>query len=194
MGVVRRLGVVALVVLAACSGGGADDDDDGASLGNTLAPVPPTTPAPPAVSPEGTGVVVVGGSSSSFAVTACRLAPVSPTPDPAPPLVIVTGAGSTASGVPFVVEVNRFVTGTDVKTFTDTISYSDTARILQAQRIEVSGRVRDLRQPDAATSLIRTRADGLSAVGIAGPPGSKADADGTVGFAIDATCKAEPTG
>lgn len=193
MGVVRRLGVVALVVLAACSGGGADDDD-GASLGNTVAPVPPTTPAPPAVSPEGTGVVVVGGSSSSFAVTACRLAPVSPTPAPPPPLVIVTGSGSTASGVPFVVEVNRFVTGTDVKTFTDTISYSDTARILQAQRIEVSGRVRDLREPDAATSLIRTRADGLSAVGIAGPPGSTADADGTVGFAIDATCKAEPTG
>ncbi|MSO86996.1 MAG: hypothetical protein EXQ71_05695 [Acidimicrobiia bacterium] len=194
MGVASRLGVAALVVLAACAGGGTDDDD-GASLGDTVPPVPVTAPVPPAVSPEGTGVVVVGGTSSSFVVTACRLEAASPAAsDPArlPPVVLVTGEGSTALGVPFTVEVNRFVTGVDVQTFTDTISYADTARILQAQRIEVTGQVRDLRDPDAATSLIRTRADGLSAVGIAGPPGADADADGTVGFALDATCLAEP--
>lgn len=178
---------VATLLLASCSG---DDpaDDDGASLGVTEPPTSVTAPPPPAPSPEGTGVVVIGGSSSSFAVTGCRLVADPAEPEGAQALVLMTGSGSTAGGVAFDVEVKRFSTGIAVKTYTDTVSYTDTARILQAQRIEVNGQVRDLRDPDASTSMIRTREAGLSASGLAGAPGSDADADGTVGFAIDATC------
>ena len=38
-------------------------------------------------------------------------------------------------------------------------------------------------------SMVRIREGGLSAAGLAGPPGSAAGAEGTVGFAIDATCR-----
>lgn len=177
----------ALVVLVtACSGD--DADDDGASLGVTEPPTEVTAPPVPAPAPPGTGVVVAGGTASSFAVTGCRL-----TADPAEPpgaqtLVLIAGAGTTGAGVAFEVEIKRFATGTDVQTYTDTITYTDVARILQAQRIEVAGQVTDLRDPDAVVSMIRPRADGVSASGLAGPPGEGAGAEGTVGFAIDATC------
>ena len=180
--------IVAVLLLGSCSDNGAGDDD-GASLGITEPPTPVTAPPMPAPSPVGTGVVVIGGSSSSFAITSCRLAADPAEPVGAQTLALVTGSGSTAGGVPFSIEVKRFATGAEVTTFTDTVAYIDTARILQAQRIEVNGQVRDLRDPKASTSLIRTREDGLSAGGLAGPPGSNADADGTVGFAIDATCQ-----
>ena len=123
-------------------------------------------------------------------MTACRLAADPSEPEGAQTLVLITGAGSTAGGVPFEIEVKRFSTGTEVKTFTDTINYTDSARILQAQRIEVNGQVDDLRDPRAATPMIRTRPDGVSASGLAGPPGEGADAPGTVGIALDATCAA----
>ena len=182
-------GTLALAVLlvASCSGDDASDDA-GASLGVTEPPTSVTAPPLPAPGPEGTGVVVVGGSSSSFAVTGCRLVADPAEPEGAKTLVLMTGSGSTAGGVAFELEVKRFSTGIDVKTYTDTVAYADTARILQAQRIEVNGQVRDLRDPDASTSMIRTREAGLSASGLAGPPGSGAEADGTVGFGIDATC------
>lgn len=180
--------LLAVVALAACSDG--STADDGASLGVTSEPTKVTAPPVPGASPTGTGVVVIGGSSSSFAVTGCRLSADPSEPEGAQTLVLITGSGTTRGGVPFEVEIKRFATGTDIKTFTDTISYSDTARILQAQRIEVNGQVQDLRDPDAVSTMIRTRADGLSAGGLAGPPGEGAGAEGTVGFAIDATCAA----
>lgn len=177
---------LALTVVAACSGSGADDD--GATLGSTGAPVPATIPDVPGPSPAGTGVVVVGGTSSSFAVTSCRLEPDPAAPTAARAMVEVAGAGTTASGVAFTIEVQRFATGTGVVTFTDSITYSDSARILQAQRIEVNGEVTDLRDERAATALLRTRADGVSAAGLAGPPGTGSADEGLIGLALDATC------
>ena len=68
--------------------------------------------------------------------------------------------------------MQRFAADSTVaETFTDTITYSDTARILQVQRSEVGGEVSDLRDPDARSTLLRVRPDGLSAAGLAGPPG-----------------------
>jgi hypothetical protein len=184
----RLLPLVALVLLAACSGGGdGDGDDDGASLGVTAAPTEVTAPGVPAASPPGTGVVVVGGASSSFAVTECRLEPGEAAGTSF--LLRVAGKGTTGGGVPFEIEVKRFATATSVETFTDTISYSDTARILQVQRFEVAGEVTDLRDPDARGTLVRVRPDGVSAAGVAGPPGAVAGEDeGIVGLALDATC------
>ena len=57
------------------------------------------------------------------------------------------------------------------------------------QRFEVAGEVSDLRDPDARSTLLRVRPDGLSATGIAGPPGTSApEGPGLVGLALDATC------
>ena len=186
---VRRLLAVATAaaMVTGCSDGGGDDD--GASLGDTSAPTKVTAPEVPAPSPAGTGVVVVGRTTSSFAVIECRLAPSDETESASTTLLLVTGEGTTGAGVPFQVEVQRFATSTSVETFTDTVSYSDTARILQVQRFEVAGEVTDLRDPDARGTLLHVRPDGLSAAGIAGPPGAVAGEDeGLVGLALDATC------
>jgi hypothetical protein len=184
----RSLACAALVAiaLASCSddGGG----DDGAGLGTTSSIGAPSPPSIPPASPAGTGVVVIGerGTASSFSVTECTLEPV----DDAPvgQLLHVTGAGTTASGVPFEVEVVRSNTSGAAETFTDLITYADTARILQVQRFETAGEVSDLRDPDARGTLLRTREGGLSAVGIAGPPGTDVEGPGLVGFALDVTC------
>jgi len=185
---VIRLSVLLVVFVLAggCSGSG-DDDDDGATLGSTGPPTEVTAPEIPVPSPPGTGVVVVGGTSSAFSVTDCELQPEGAD---ATNLLVVTGAGTTASGIPFQLEVQRFAADSAVaETFTDTITYSDTARILQVQRSEVDGEVSDLRDPDARSTLLRVRPDGLSAAGLAGPPGTGGEFDeGIVGFALDATC------
>jgi len=133
-------------------------------------------------------VVVVGGSVSSFAVTACQLEPAG-----ADQLLSVNGAGTTGRGDPFEVEVLRFASATEVAaTFTDTITYTDTARILQIQRFEVAGAVTDLRDADARSTLLRVRPGGLAATGLAGPPGTASKDDdndeGIVGLALDLTC------
>ncbi|MET0728994.1 MAG: hypothetical protein ABWZ76_11925 [Acidimicrobiales bacterium] len=188
----RRTAVLALalsvaVLAPACS---ADDDaDDDATLGDTAAPTPPTVPEALPPSPTGTGVVVVGGSTSSFAVVECRLEPDPAEPEAARALVSLEGAGTTGSGAAFTVELQRFATGlNDVVTYTDTVTYTDSARILQAQRIEVGGQVTDLRDADAASPLVRTRDDGLSAAGLAGAPGDGPDDEGIIGLALDASC------
>jgi hypothetical protein len=177
----------ALVVAAACSSGGGGADDDGATLGSTAAPTEITAPDVPSESPSGTGVVVVGRGTSSFAVTGCQLESEAAT-DGTTTLVLVTGEGTTAGGIPFEVQVQRTSTSTAVETFTDTVTYTDTARILQVQRFEVGGEISDLRQPDTRSTLLRVRPGGVSASGLAGPPGSEAGDDGIVGLAIDATC------
>lgn len=179
--------VVAVLLLAACSGG-SDGDDDGASLGDTLPATEVTVPDIPEESPPGTGVVVVGVAVSSFAVTGCQLDPAD-----AGQLLRVTGAGTTGRGDAFEVEVQRFSSATAAaETFTDTITYSDTARILQIQRFEVAGSVTDLRDPDARSTLLRVRPGGVAAAGLAGPPGTSSGSDrnddGIVGFALDLTC------
>lgn len=184
---VRWLVVAALVVAGACSGSSDGEDAGGpdpTAAGAEIARVPDI----PAPSPPGTGVIVVGGTSSSFAVTTCRLEPDPAQPPAARALIELDGAGTTGSGVPFTIEVQRFATGTDVVTYTDTITYADAARILQAQRVEVGGQVTDLRDPRAATALLRTRDGGVSAAGLAGGPGGGADDDGLIGLALDATC------
>jgi hypothetical protein len=179
------LAVALVLSVAACSGA---DDDDGATLGSTAAPTAPTVPALPPPSAAGTGVVVVGGTTSSFAVTSCRLEPDPAEPEGARALVALTGAGTTGSGVAFTVELQRFATGTDVVTFTDTVAYTDAGRILQAQRIEVGGQVTDLRDPEATSALVRPRAGGVTAAGLAGAPGEGAEDEGVIGVALDATC------
>ena len=180
---------LALLVVVGLMGGCADggsEGDDGASLGETAPPTAVTAPDVPPTSPAGTGVVVIGGSSSSFAVTECNLEPQ----DDETTLLLVTGAGTTGSGVPFDIEIQRFAADSAAaQTFTDTISYTDTARILQLQRFEVEGEISDLRDPSARGTLLRVRPDGLSATGLAGPPGTGGKFDeGIVGMALDLTC------
>lgn len=179
------------MVVAGCSSGSSPDittepADTGGSSSSTLAR--PSIPDLPAPSSAGSGSVVVGGTTGSFTVTSCRLEPDPADPVSARVVVAVAGVGTTASGVAFTIEVQRFATGDDVVTFTDTVTYSDTARILQAQRIEVGGQVTDLRDPKAATSLVRTRKDGVTASGLASAPGDGADDGGLMGLALDATC------
>lgn len=184
----RWVAVAALVAVSACSSSSGDGDDAGAPDPTVAGDADATVPDIPPPSPAGTGVVVVGGTTSSFVVTACRLEPDPTQPAGARALVEVDGAGTTGSGVPFTIEVQRFATGTDVVTYTDTITYSDAGRILQAQRVEVSGQVTDLRDPKAATALLRTREGGVSAAGLAGGPGDAAGDEGLIGVALDATC------
>jgi hypothetical protein len=178
--------VLSLAVSAGCGDDGADVDDEG--LGPPASPTPQTAPPAPDVSEPGTGSVAVGGAVATFEVTDCRTEADPDEPEAAQTLVAVTGAGTTDSGVDFTVEIARFATGTDVRTFTDSITYSDPARILQAQRIEVAGEVTDLRDEGATSALLTVRPDGVSGRGLAGPPGSTAADEGITGIAVDATC------
>lgn len=188
MAEVRWLAAAALIVAGACSSS-SDGDEDAAGPEPTVASDSgATVPDIPRPAPAGTGVVVVGGATSSFGVTACRLEPDPAQPAGARALLELDGAGTTGSGVPFTIEVQRFATGTDVVTYTDTITYTDAGRILQAQRVEVSGQVTDLRDPRAATALLRPRDGGVSGAGLAGGPGDAADDEGLIGIALDASC------
>lgn len=175
-----------LVLVGACA------SEDGAAPADataTSALAAPSAPPPPAAGEPGTGTVVIGGTASAFEVTTCRLEPDPAEPEAARALLTVTGSGTTPRGEAFTVEVRRFATTLgEVTTFTDTISYQDPARILQAQRIEVGGQVTDLRDPSATNALLRPRADGVSGAGLAGAPGDDADDEGVVGIAVDATC------
>lgn len=180
------------MVVASCSSGPSPDSttgpaDAGGGSSSTLAR--PSIPDLPARAPAGSGSLVVGGTTGSFTVTSCRLEPDPADPVSARVVVAVAGVGTTASGVAFTIEVQRFATGDDVVTFTDTVTYADTARILQAQRIEVRGQVTDLRDAKATASLVRTRKDGVTASGLASAPGDGADDGGLMGLALDATCK-----
>jgi hypothetical protein len=184
---------VLVLTLAGCGDDGDDDllpfDDDAAGEpGDPVAGPPAEPPALPDASPSGTGTFVLGGTSSTFTVTGCRTEPLPDEPEAAQTLLAITGEGTTASGVAFTIEITRFATGTDVRTFTDSIAYADTARILHGQRIEVAGQVTDLRDEDARTALLTPRADGVAGRGIVGPPGSVAGDQGLIGIAVDATC------
>ena len=186
------LAVVVVATAAGCSssddGGGAPVDPGGRAPESSEPAAAVTAPGAPAPSPPGTGIVVVGGASHPFEVTECRLEPDPDQPEGARTLVAVTGAGTTERGVAFTVEVQRFATGTEVQTFTDTVVYADSGRILQAQRIEVGGQVTDLRDPDATSALLRVRADGVSLSGLASGPGEDQEDGGLIGLALDATC------
>ena len=178
----------ALVLLVAVATGCSDDDggDDGSELGTTSSTTPPVAPTIPAASPAGTGVVVIGELPSSFEVIECDL---ESEPGSTGQLLRLIGNGTRANGVPFSVEVVRSASDEAAEAFTDLITYTDTARILQVQRSEVGGEVTDLRDPDARGTLLRIRPDGLSAAGIAGPPGTTApEGPGLVGLALVATC------
>jgi len=175
-----------VLLLAACS---ADDDDGTAGEAATSELAPPSVPQAPAASGPGTGTIVIGAAPQPFAVTACALEPDPAEPEAARALLALTGAGTTSRGDAFTVEVQRFATTLgEVTTYTDTITYEDPARILQAQRIEVGGQVTDLRDPSAASALLRPRQDGVSGAGLAGAPGDDADDEGVVGVALDAAC------
>lgn len=188
--VTRGVGALVAGVLAAACSSGSDDGAPPATGGDRTGSTIERSVVPdvPGESPAGTGVIVVGGATSSFAVTACRLEPDPAAPPGARALVAMTGAGTTGSGVPFTVELQRFAAGTEVVTYTDTVTYADSARILQAQRIEVRGQVTDLRDPRASTSLVRTRSGGVTAAGLASAPGDAAGDGGLIGLALDATC------
>ncbi len=183
--------VAASLLLVACSddggqaGAGPESTVDGTATSSGQSAVVPAVPSP---SPSGTGVVVIGGASNTFTVSACRLEPDPAAPAGARALLQLEGAGTTSAGVPFTIEAQRFATGTDVVTFTDTVTYTDAARILQAQRVEVAGQVTDLRDADATTALLRPRSDGVSGAGLAGGPGDIGDDEGVIGLALDATC------
>ncbi len=184
--VLAWLAVGVVLLLTACSSDGAAPSTDGTA---TSAVGAPTVPEPPTPGDPGTGTVVIGGTASSFDLTACALQPDPAEPEAARALLTVTGAGTTGRGEAFTVEVQRFATTLgEVTTYTDTITYEDPARILQAQRIEVGGQVTDLRDPSATAALLRPRADGVSGAGLAGAPGDDADDEGVVGLAVDATC------
>ncbi|MFL6205662.1 MAG: hypothetical protein ACJ739_09960 [Acidimicrobiales bacterium] len=178
---------VLLTALAVGACTGDDGGDDGAGLGTTSSIGPPVAPPVPAASPPGTGVVLIGELSSTFQVTSCDLEP-----DPAAAtgeLLRLEGSGSRSNGVPFTVEVVRSASDEAAEAFTDLITYTDSARILQVQRSEVAGEVSDLRDPGARGTLLRVRPHGVSATGIGGPPGTAApEGPGLVGVALDASC------
>lgn len=132
--------------------------------------------------------MIVGGTTSTFAVTSCRLDPDPAEPAGARTLVSMAGSGSTRRGVAFTVELQRFATGTDLVTYTDTVTYADAGRILQVQRVEVRGQVTDLRDPKASTSLVHPRRGGVTASGLASAPGASAKDGGLIGVALDASC------
>jgi len=183
---VRLALLLPAVLVASCSSGDDDGGEGGPEIGSTSSIAPPVTPELPAESPPGTGVVVIGGTTATFAVTACELEPGEAEGATAP-LVLVTGQGTRGNGVAFTVEVAR--TSTEDETFSDLITYVDTARILQVQRSELAGEVSDLRDPAARSTLLRLRPGGLSATGIAGPPGTRApQGPGLVGLSLDASC------
>lgn len=182
--------VAAVLFAAACSDGdsGSPSTPTDTGGGPQVSVGRPDVPSVPSPSPAGSGVVVVGGSASSFEVRSCELEPDPAAPAGARALLAVTGAGTTGAGVPFSIELRRFATGTDLVTFTDTLTYTDSARILQAQRIEVGGQVTDLRDPSATSALVRPRAGGVSAAGLASAPGDAVGDEGLIGIALDATC------
>ncbi len=193
---VMALGLVVALGTAGCSEGGSGAGSatggapggDSASAGpGSTAGVPATLPAQPS-SAAGSGTIRLGASTAEFSVTACVPTPDESQPEAARTLFALDGAGSTPAGVAFTVSVRRFRTGREVATFTDTVSYADGARILQAQRIEVAGQSTDLRDPRAAGSLLRLRPAGVSASGVAGPPGSGAGEEGLVALSLDASC------
>ena len=184
----RRLGpalVLLAVAVAACTGD--DGGDEGADLGTTSSIAPPVAPSIPAASPAGTGVVAIGELTSSFEITECDLDTASGTTGQ---LLHLTGTGTRANGVPFTIDVTRSVSDEATQAFTDLITYTDTARILQVQRSESEGEVSDLREPGVRSTLLRVAPTGLSASGIAGPPGTKApEGPGLIGLALVATCE-----
>lgn len=184
--VLAWIAVGVVLLLTACSA-----DDDASPADETAAPdvAAPSVPEPPAAGEPGTGTIVIGGTAAAFDVTACALQPDPAEPEAARALLAVTGAGTTSRGDAFTVEVQRFATTLgEAVTYTDTITYEDPARILQAQRIEVGGQVTDLRDPSATSALLRPRPDGVSGAGLAGAPGDDAEDEGVVGIALDATC------
>ena len=133
--------------VAACSGGGGDDDD-GASWATPPPPTKVTAPALPATPASGTGVG--GRRGHDEPVLRHRVPARARRPRATPTLLSVTGAGTTANGVPFKVEVKRFATDSEVARPSRTRSATPTPpAILQVQRIEVDGEVSDLRDPDA---------------------------------------------
>ena len=71
---------------------------------------------------------------------------------------------------------------------TPTSEATESGRVLRAQRYEVNGQINDLLDGDARSSMIRARAGGVAAQGVAGPLGAVAEDDGLVGIAVDATC------
>jgi hypothetical protein len=142
----------------------------------------------PDPSPAGTGQIVIGGIPDTFSVSTCELS-ATPEGEAGGQLLRLTGAGTRSNGVPFSVDVIRSSSNSATEAFTDLITYTDTARILQVQRSEIQGEITDLRDPSASGTLLRVRPDGLSATGIAGPPGTSApEGPGLVGLALDATC------
>jgi hypothetical protein len=110
-----------------------------------------------------------------------------PEPEGARTLYKLSGEGE-ARGAPFAVEVLRFQTEGAEMTFTDTIDYSDNARIFRAQRFEVGGTVTDPLDPTASTPLLQAQDGRLTAAGVFGPPGPPSE--DRVGFRLDATCPA----
>jgi hypothetical protein len=171
---------LAALLFAACGDDGPEaEEEEVPPTAGELAPV--TVPPAPDSAPDGTGVLSIGGIRRDFDIGTCRRAANDPE-------LVIRGEGRTDSGIPFTVEVQRFVSGDDPVTITDLVSYEDTARILQAQRVEVEDVITDLRDPRAGEPLLELRRGGLSGAGIAGPPGTRDGDEGLVGIALDITC------
>jgi hypothetical protein len=180
-GPIARL-AAALVLLMAAGCGGDDaavTEEEAPLVPDELAPV--TVPPPVEEPSPGEGVLSIGGLLREFDVLSCDLEPGSDT-------FFVNGAGETDGGVPFQVEVQRFVSGQDPVTTSDLVNYEDTARVLQAQRAEVEGGVTDLRDPQADAPLLEVRRRTVSGGGIAGPPGSREGDEGLVGLSFHVSC------
>jgi hypothetical protein len=168
-----------LLAGAAACGDDGSVDDEGALTPGELAPV--TVPPPLEEAPQGRGMLSIGGLLREFEVEVCE-APADGSE------LLVRGEGRTDTDIPFVVEVQQVVAGDDPSTTSELVTYEDTARILHAQRAEVTGTFTDLRVPDADGPLLRLRDSGVSGRGIAGPPGSREGEEGLVGIAVDVTC------
>lgn len=183
----RLLATLVLLTVAACSGAGEDgapavgSTGEGGGSSTTLAAgdaarLPRSAP--------GRGAVAFGQDVYEFTVSSCVPTPNDDEPEAARTLFQLDGKG-TARGNAFTISVRRFQTKTTATTFTDTITYRDTARVFQAQRVEVDGGVTDPRDPNAATPLLQIDDAHVSASGLFGAPGNDT---GAIAGRLDATC------
>jgi hypothetical protein len=175
----RVLLVALIAVGGACGDDGGDDAGDEGDADDT-----PTSAAPitvPASSP-GRGAISLGGSIVDLTVTKCDA--------PVPGQLSLTATGDGRGGAANVEVTRAESSGAEAETtFTDTITYSDGARVYQALRYEVAGEVNDPRDPTATTPMLQIDGAHVTGRGVAGPPG---DDETRVDVVLDVTCTEPP--
>jgi hypothetical protein len=172
--VLRLVACVWLAGSAACSGSG--DAGDG---------IPATTAAvaPDSVDP-GTAVLILSGAEHRFTVT-CGVT----TTTTAPGVNTVFDLQGTGTEGETLRALRQETQGATV-TVTDTVTFIDGDRALEAQRAGFAGAYVDLRQDGVTAPLLTLDGDDVRVDGRFGPPGSTAASPPVVEGQLVATCPA----